>query len=96
MNRYAKLFNDIQSLPIHEHVISQSEDLVFSDEVRVLCEKNGCELFGTSWACPPAIGSVADCKRRCLGYKYAFMFITVNDLKGQYRYGGMEACAKKA
>lgn len=54
MNRYAKLFNDIQSLPIHEHVISQSEDLVFSDEVRVLCEKNGCELFGTSWACPPA------------------------------------------
>ena len=88
-------FKDIHILPIHEHVILQSEDVVFSDEVRFLCEKNGCGLFGTSWACPPAIGSVADCKKRCLEYKYAFMFTTVNDLKGQYDMEGWRHARKK-
>lgn len=95
MYHNAMLFQDIESLPIHEHAFMRSVDVIFSDEVRSLCEKNGCGLFSTSWACPPAVGSVADCQKRCLEYTYAFMFTTVNDLKGQYDMEGWNHARKK-
>jgi len=61
----------------------------------VLCEQNACGLFGTSWACPPAVGRVADCKIRCQEYAYAFMFTTVNNLNGQYDMKGWMDARKK-
>lgn len=95
MSRNAKLLKDIESLPIQEHALMRSGDVIFSEEVRLLCENNGCGLFCTSWACPPAMGSMADCKKRCLEYKYAFMFTTVKDLKGQYDMEGWRHARKK-
>lgn len=80
----SKLSNDIRCLPIHEYTFMKSENVVFADEVRALCEQNACGLFGTSWACPPAVGNISVCKNRCLEYTYAFMFTTVNNLSSQY------------
>ena len=95
MDRNTKISFDFEGLPIHEYVFMRSEEVVFSDEVRSLCEQNSCGLYGTSWACPPAVGSVEACKKRSLEYKYAFMFTTVNDLQSQYDMEGWTSTRKE-
>lgn len=40
------------NLNIHEYAFMKSNTVIFSDEVRRLCEKNVCGMYGTSWACP--------------------------------------------
>lgn len=33
-------------------------------EVRAICKGNTCRGYGTSWACPPAVGTVEECAAR--------------------------------
>jgi predicted metal-binding protein len=72
------------SINIHEFAFMKSNEVVFSDEVRRLCEKNACGGYGTSWACPPAVGSVEECKEICGRFENAFIFTTVTKLKNKY------------
>ena len=37
-------------------------------------------MYNTSWACPPAVGSVEACKARCLSYPQAMMLTTVTEV----------------
>ena len=55
------ILQEIAHLPIHEYAFMNSRDVIFSDEVRGLCEKKACGLYGTSWTCPTAVGSVEEC-----------------------------------
>lgn len=32
-------------------------ELKFYPEVRKICEGNSCRNYGSSWACPPAVGT---------------------------------------
>ena len=48
--------------------------LAFHDDVRVQCEKNLCGCYGTSWACPPAVGTPEECRQRVLEYRYLHLF----------------------
>ena len=38
--------------------------LVFHPEIRALCEGNACRSYHTSWACPPAVGTLDECRAR--------------------------------
>lgn len=42
------------------------EDLVFYPEIREICKGNVCRNYGASWACPPAVGTIEECKSRVL------------------------------
>ncbi len=95
MSFKAKITHDIENLPIHEYAFIPSNKVIFSDEVRSLCENNSCGHFGTSWACPPAVGTVAACKKKCIEYEHAFMFTTVNGLKYQHDMEGWIQARKK-
>lgn len=72
------------NLNIHEYAFMKSNTVIFSDEVRRLCQKNACGMYGTSWACPPAVGSVEECKNRCNDFENAFMFTSLANLKKKY------------
>lgn len=72
------------NLNIHEYAFMKSNTVIFSGELRRLCEKNGCGMYGTSWACPPAVGSVEECKNRCNYFENAFMFTPLANLKKKY------------
>jgi len=85
----------IDCLPIHEYAFMGSSDVIFSDEVRGFCEKNGCGMHGTSWACPPAVGTVEECKAQCLTYKHAFMFTTVTKMKNNRDIKGWQEARKE-
>jgi len=35
-------------------------EINFYDDIRAICEGNGCRVYGKTWVCPPAIGTVED------------------------------------
>ena len=75
---------DIEQLPIHEYAFMNSANVFFLEEVRDICRQNKCGMYGSSWACPPAVGSVEECKARCLSYRHAFIFTTATKVKDRY------------
>ena len=66
--------------PICQYGFLKSEDILFSDKVRYICEKE-CPRYGKSWSCPPAVGEVADCKKHCISYQYALVFTTLSEVE---------------
>jgi predicted metal-binding protein len=70
-------------------------DVIFSEEVRDICTQNKCGMYGSSWACPPAVGSVEECKARCLAYEYAFMFTTATKVRNRYDVKGWIHAARE-
>lgn len=67
-------------LPIVQYEFFETSELTFSPRVRAVCEMD-CARYGTSWACPPAVGSVEACRERCLGYPHALLFSTMNEVE---------------
>ena len=65
--------------PVCEYVFLETEDLVFSDKVRFICEKE-CPRYGHSWACPPVIGTIQECMERCRRFSHALLFTTAADV----------------
>ena len=88
MSRISSIQNDIDRIPIHEHAFMKSTDVIFLEEVRDLCKQNKCGMYGSSWACPPAVGSIEECRAQCLAYERAFMFTTATKVESRYDVKG--------
>ncbi len=67
-------------LPLYAYFYFDPRELEFSDRIRYICE-NECPRYGQSWACPPGVGSVADCKARCLQYSRCLAIGTVTECR---------------
>ncbi|MBO4362778.1 MAG: DUF2284 domain-containing protein [Clostridia bacterium] len=61
----------------------------FSPKVREMCAENRCGRYGTSWACPPGIGTFEECVARCKRYAKAFVFSTSYELEDSFDFEGM-------
>ncbi|MDR0904954.1 MAG: DUF2284 domain-containing protein, partial [Oscillospiraceae bacterium] len=53
----------------------------FTAEVRKYCEDNVCRQYGKTWACPPAVGTVDECRERAQGYDKMLVFSGKYDLE---------------
>jgi predicted metal-binding protein len=73
------LESQISTLPILQYGFIQTNELTFSEQVRFICETE-CPMYGNTWACPPAVGKVAECRRKCLEYEEALMLVTVEEV----------------
>lgn len=60
---------DLREIGIHEYGLIATTEIPFEPEIRRICEDNTCRLYGTTWACPPAVGTVEECRTRCLQYQ---------------------------
>ena len=65
--------------PICEYAWLTPEQIPFLEQVRYIC-KTECPMYGTSWSCPPAVGTVDECKNRCMQYEGAFVFTTMAEV----------------
>lgn len=74
-----RLEEAITPYPICEYAWLSVEDISFLPQVRHIC-KTECPRYGTSWSCPPAVGSVEECKKRCEQYAGAFLFTTMAEV----------------
>lgn len=66
-------------LPIVQYEFFETAALTFTPRVRLVCETD-CPRCGTSWACPPAVGTVEECRARCLAYPYALLITTMTEV----------------
>ena len=73
------LEQQLAELPLYVYQFIKPEELEFSDRIRWICEHE-CPMYGKSWACPPGVGSVAECKGKCLGYKNCLMIATITEV----------------
>lgn len=79
MISHEKLEAFICQYPVYQYAFFSPEEIDFSYRVRWICEKE-CDRFNTTWACPPAVGSVEECRHRCLAYKECFLFSTIAEV----------------
>lgn len=66
-------------LPIVQYEWIESNELMFTERIRHICSSE-CPMYNTTWACPPAVGTVEECRDRCLAYPHALMFTTMAEV----------------
>ena len=74
------LENRLAELPLLGYFFLDPKGLEFSERVRWICRQE-CPMYGKSWACPPAVGTVQECQERCLSYENCLMIATVNEVE---------------
>ena len=79
----------VLSLGVWEVGLLPTEELVFYPEIRSICRKNTCRNYGTSWACPPAVGTLEKCKDRLLSYRSMLLFTQKYCLEDSFDFDGM-------
>ncbi|MGI5958326.1 MAG: DUF2284 domain-containing protein [Massiliimalia sp.] len=67
----------------------------FDPQVRMLCQGNVCGNYGTTWACPPAVGSLEECKKQCCSYSHAIVFNGVYPLEDSFDFESMKLGHKR-
>lgn len=72
----------------HFSTIPTSE-IPFGEEIRKICE-TGCRNYNTTWACPPAVGSLAACMKTCQSFEKAMVFNAVYPLEDSFDWEGMQ------
>jgi len=74
-----KLELELAQLPLYGYFFLEPGELEFSQRVRHICRQE-CPMYGKTWACPPAVGSVESCREKCLGYEHCLMIVTVTEV----------------
>jgi len=73
------LVERLSELPIVQYEFFDTEELIFTDRVRYVCEAE-CPQYGKSWACPPAVGTVEACRARCLQHPRGLLIATITEV----------------
>ena len=75
-----ELFEEkLAELPLFTYAWIDPQALEFSQRIRWICE-NECPMYGQSWACPPAVGSVAECEGRCRSFNRCLLISTITEV----------------
>ena len=74
-----KLEAQLRELPLYSYAFIDTDELAFSQRVRYICQTE-CPMYNTTWACPPAVGSVADCRERVMAFKEGLLIATITEV----------------
>ena len=72
----ALLEQQLAELPLYIYASIDPGELEFSDRIRWICQHE-CPMYGKSWACPPAVGTVPQCRDKCLAYENCLLISTI-------------------
>ena len=79
MNREL-LEEKLSELPLYIYDFLDPKDLEFTSRIRWICEHE-CPMYGRSWACPPGVGTVDHCQRKCLSYENCLLISTIVEVR---------------
>jgi len=68
----------LSELPLYVFTYIDPKGLEFSERIRYICRAE-CPMYGKTWACPPGVGEVPECQKRCLGYNSCLMVGTITE-----------------
>ena len=69
----------LADLPLYIYAFIDPKDLEFSSRIRWICE-NECPMYGKSWACPPGVGCVTECQKRCEQFENCLMISSITEV----------------
>lgn len=75
----ALLEQQLSELPLYIYTYIDPKTLEFSSRIRYICQTE-CPMYGKSWACPPAVGEVETCKKRCDAYENCLLVGTIAEV----------------
>lgn len=70
----------LAELPLYQYTFVKTDELTFSERIRWICEHE-CSMYNKTWACPPAVGTVEECRARCLAYEDGLLITTINEVE---------------
>lgn len=70
----------LSELPLYIYFFIDPKELEFSQRVRWICEHE-CNRYGKSWACPPGVGTVEECRAKCLSYNKGLLISTTTEVE---------------
>ncbi len=73
------LESQLALLPLYTYHFLTPEELEFSGRIRWICEQE-CPMYGKTWACPPGVGTVAQCESKCKSYVNCLMISTITEV----------------
>lgn len=73
------LEQQLLELPLFQYAFMKTDELIFTDRVRHICREE-CPRYNSTWACPPAVGPISECKAKCLMYPEMLMISTVTEV----------------
>ncbi len=74
------LEEQLSQLPLYIYSFIDPKTVEFSDRIRHIC-KAECPMYGKTWACPPAVGDVESCQKKCLSYENCLMIGSVAEVE---------------
>ena len=91
MNRAAKVKNIVAETGFTDSGYVLTENLKYYPEIRKICEGNSCRNYAATWACPPAIGTLDECRARINQYDRMLLFSKCYQLENPFDFEGMTA-----
>ena len=79
MDMKEKFEEFIAQYPIFEYRLLNEADVCVHERVRTIC-KQECERYGSTWACPPAVGELSECEKKIHSYSRAVFFSSVAEV----------------
>ena len=73
------LERQLAELPLYVYEFIRTDELLFSDRVRYICETE-CAMYNRSWACPPAVGTVEECRARVMRFQEGLLISTITEV----------------
>jgi len=70
----------LEELPVLEYAILDADEITFEERVREICRQE-CPRYNSTWSCPPAVGTLGECRRRCRRYEHCLVFSTVAEVQ---------------
>jgi len=65
---------ELASAGVYEYAFVDPKSVECLPELRKYCEENTCKSYGASWACPPAVGTVDECRETLHGFDNMMVF----------------------
>ncbi len=79
----------LKSCGLHEWGTIDTASVKYYPEVRAVCESDSCGGFGKTWACPPAVGTISECRARVEKFENMIVFSGVFALEDSFDFEGM-------
>lgn len=83
------LQDKIYEAGVFEYGFINPAEIEYRQLIRDICKDNTCRRYGTTWACPPAVGTVEECRSRCLQYDTMMVFTGAFFLEDSFDFEGM-------
>nr|WP_294528336.1 DUF2284 domain-containing protein [uncultured Blautia sp.] len=74
-----KLENFIADYSIYEYRVLDAGSIAIEERVRVICRQE-CERYGSTWACPPGVGSLEECGDKIHSFSKGIFFSSVAEV----------------